>query len=289
MNTLVAEGLGLKFDWYQATLLNHPENPASDEWANLLAKDLGTSVEWAPGLNGYENQAILRRDGDVKARVTWGGRNVRPNAWSSGDSSPEFARLMRAKYPHSVSRCDIAYDVNGPCAFERMAKRCLAVADERGVSVEHAGDWHRKEKGRTLYFGSRKSEVRARLYEKGLEQRNKAPNEQAASEIPKDWTRLELVIRPHKKQKKTYAASVAPEKFFGWSIWSQLLVERVIDLDIPRIDRMSWVRTDDQEALAWLVRQYGAVLTREKARLGSWELLGRVLGREIERGEYERI
>ncbi len=277
----------LAFDWYQSTFRDERYAVKPEELVDVLAYDLGAgSIETVRGLNGYREQAVMRLpDGDVCGRLMYGGRNSWPNGFGSGDAAPAFARVVRSRFPktHMVTRADIAFDVQAPGAFDLLYGECLAVADERGLSVSQAGDWHRGEAGRTGYIGSRDSEVRVRVYEKGLEQRVKAPSPEAAESVPKDWTRLELVVRPQKAPRRLLAASTAPEDFFGYSIWTQMLATRLWALDVPRVERASWKVSDDDEVLKWAVRQYGALLARQAERVGSWEALGLRLGRMIER------
>lgn len=276
---------GLKFDWYQATIRQDSFANDPDSLIGLLHDGLGgVQVEGDRGLHGYSDQAVIRRhDGDVIARVLYGGSNRWPNCWSSGDRAPAMARLLRSEIPgHHVTRADVAYDVIVPGGFELLQGECLAVADARGLSVSQAGDWHRLEAGRTLYCGSRQSEVFTRLYEKGLEQIGKAPSPEHAAAVPRDWQRLELVIKPRKAPRRAAAAVLEPVDMFGYAIWSRELAARLWALDIPAVDASSWSASDEDRALAWLVRQYGSTLAARADRLGGWELLGLQLGRMVE-------
>ena len=273
----------LRWDWYQATVVSDEFGTYPERLADALAGDLGAArVEVSRGILGYEHQAHLRTaDGDHLARVLYGGSNRWANVIGSGDRAPRLAHVLRgdSQYRHAVTRADVALDVQGPDSFGRLMEECLKVADARQVSVGHAGDWHRQEKGRTLYIGSKKSELFARLYEKGLEQRGKAPNEEAAAAVPIDWTRLELVCKPQKRPRRLLAATAQPLDLWGWSLWTKALADAVMAVDVPRVERMSWARAEDAVSVDWMVRQWGPLLARLEGREGSWEGVGRLLGR----------
>lgn len=279
---------GLRWDWYQATVKDHGMAINPNQLVDLLGKELHASGQKVDrGLHGYESQTVLMSaEGDALARVLHGGRNRWPNAWGSGEHATRFADVMRMQFPdrHLVTRADVAHDVQAPDAFDQLLKKCLEVADDRHLNVSHAGDWHRAEKGRTLYIGSRKSEQFIRLYEKGLEQRGKAPTPEAAEAIPDDWTRLELVAKPQKAHRRALLAAMEPADVFGVAIWTRQLADAVLALDVPRIERASWTRADDAVALDWMIRQYGSVLLRQVEMFGGdWESLGRKIGRMVER------
>lgn len=277
---------GLRWDWYQATIRDHGIAIGPNQLVEMLATELDSSGRKEErGLHGYETQTVLlSAGGDALARVLHGGRNRWPNTWASGEHAPEFARIIRKNFPenHLVTRADVAHDVQAPDAFEKLTKECLKVADARNLTVSHAGDWHRAEKGRTLYIGSRSSENFVRCYEKGHEQRAKAPTPEAAAAVPADWVRLELVAKPQKGPRRALLASMKPADVFGMSIWTKQLAQAALSLDIPRVERLSWNRSDDETALDWMVRQYGPMLLRQAQLLDNdFESLGRKIGRMV--------
>lgn len=290
-------GPALKFDWYQATIKPPVEGPDGldslgyrygiDPLAivGLVADSLGGAhVEGARGMHGYSDQAVIKTaDGDTVARVLHGGGNVWPNLWASGDRSPALAALLRQEIPeHFVTRVDVAYDIDQPDGFELLQGVCLDIADARGISVSQAGDWHRLEAGRTLYCGSRASEVFVRLYEKGLEQIGKAPSPAAAEGVSRDWQRLELVVKPHKSPRRAAAAFLEPHELWGYATWTRELAARLWALEIPAVDVSSWTMSDHDKALRWMVKQYGATLAVEAERVGGWDNLGQRLAALID-------
>lgn len=279
----------LRWDWYQATVRDDRYAIAPESLPDALGESLGAaSRQDDRGLYGYSTQSLLRSaEGSVICRVLHGGSNRWPNAWASGDHAPAFASVMRQQFKttHAVTRADVAYDVQAPDAFDRLQAVCLRIADDRGLAVSQAGDWHRGVNGRTLYVGSRKSPHFIRLYEKGLEQVAKAPNSDAAALVPADWIRLELVVKPEKLPRRRLAASASRSELFGFSLWTKQLAQAVFSLDVPRVERASFDRPDDAVTLDWMIRQYSALLARENVRQGSWESVGRRLGRLVERYE----
>lgn len=279
----------MRFDWYQCTMKDPAVSYEPGQFCLTLADRLGGRVATERGLYGYTEQAVIRAgDGDVRARVLYGGANRWPNAWASSDATDRFVDLVREEWPddHLVTRMDCAEDYR--CSFESLCEPFLRLADEYRLRVSQAGDWYRMEAGRTLYVGSRKSPVFLRCYEKGLEQIGKAPSVAAAARIPRDWCRVELVVRPEKGPARARAAHGSAEDGWGYAAWSRELASRLMGLDVERVAISSWRQSDDERALEFMVRQYRQALGRRAEVEGSWEALGRLLGRKVGQIEETR-
>lgn len=252
----------MRFDWYSATVRDDSVRvPALVE---VLSLDLAASaVDDGPGRFGYASETILRGDaGDVLARVWHGGRQLWPSVHGSGSSAPGVAASLRAHWTHKVTRCDSAQDYDGEDAWERIYPVALALADERHLRVSQAGDWHRGIDGRTLYIGSRKSPVFARIYEKGKQ-----------LGVSSTWVRVELQVRPN-RDTGLRVAQMEPEEVWGLSIWARELLGRLEGVDVPRVVMRTGSQGDDGRALGTLIHQYGAVISRLRGRLGSDEAVG---------------
>lgn len=271
----------MRFDWYAATVRD--DRVGANKGSVLvdsLASELGATVSLDRPRLGYGEHAVLRRGGDVVGHVLHGGIQPWPNAYASGDASDEFVPALRTLWSHDVTRADAAQDFIGEAAWDRLYPLCLDLADERRLSVSQAGDWHRGIEGRTLYIGSRKSGCFARLYEKGKEQVAKAPSAEQARMVPADWVRLELECRPS-KETRSLVSKMSPDQVFGMTAWSMELRHRIDGVQVPRVAMKGWRVSDDDRALAFMLRQYGPTLMRKKAAVGSWAALGELLGVEL--------
>jgi hypothetical protein len=68
----------------------------------------------------------------------------------------------------------------------------------------------------------------------------------------------------------------------GSAAWSRELLKRVAQLDLPPFEAgKPWRQSDDDRAYAALLSQYGGLLDRLRADLGSWECLGLQLGHDL--------
>ena len=243
------------FDWYQATI---PALPDAIQAAFL--ETFGGSFEETGGLNNYTNGA---KHSALSFRVFWGGHNPLPNVVGTSGDSPAIADWVRSTFPsHKVSRADVAFDFSFDRSFDTIAALIEPIARQRGVSIKLLGDPAEndpdfpedKRRGRTLYLGSRSSEVRVRLYEKGFERRGAG-----VENIDPNLTRLEVVAAPQKARKQ-HAATLSPFEMVGLSKWISDAIQAVVG-DHPALIPQNIKRdTTRDERLAQLARQYGRTL-----------------------------
>lgn len=272
----------MRFDWYAATVRD-----TSTAVLDRVAEGLGAEVVGGRALHGYERGYDFRRCGSTVARALTGGRNGYPHVWASGDDTDAFVPVIRSAWPtaHRVTRMDAAQDFDGPGAWDRLYALALALADERRLKVGQAGDWHRLEDGRTLYVGAQKSAVFARLYEKGKQLRGLALD--GGADISEHLVRLEVVVRPEGAARER-AASADPQDALGYADWTRELARRVFGAEVERVHIRERRESDDERAMAWMVRQYGQHLERLARRLGTWEDVGRHVGLMVERQRLAR-
>ncbi|QEO10016.1 replication initiation factor domain-containing protein [Protaetiibacter larvae] len=265
------------FDWYAASI---DENPLVV--IESLAGWLGADYRRSRGLHGYTAGAEIVRDGNVIARVVYGGNEEAwPHAWASGEDTPPFVAAVRALWPdHGVTRVDAAYDFKTGAPWQRLYDMCVNVADHlpngdrrgRPLKLATIGDWLREAEGhpdgRTLYIGSMKSPVLARLYEKGKQLRKAFPDQ--ADKYNPGWVRLELQVRPQ-KQARYDVARLSPEEVWGTALWAKQLHADVFASDLSQVGMGHNRPRDDERAWSFFLRQYGKMLTRrfetEVARL----------------------
>lgn len=283
------------FDWYAVTI-----NETALKVESRLSELLGAFPKRARGLHGYPNGTDFVRDGDVVVKMIWGGSQS-PHAWASGVDAREFAALVRAEWPkHYVTRVDVAYDFVDGDPWDQLYQEAVHVADtlptgelrRKPLKLATLGDWVRKDEGypggRTLYVGSMKSPVLARLYEKGKQMRNLYPDQ--LDKYPEGWVRLELQVRPE-GEARYEVATLEPAAIWGTSAWARALHDRVFGSTLSAVLMAAHRPSDDERALRFLLRQYGPLLRRQAAlltaddtaagRLGAWSELGVQLGLKL--------
>lgn len=258
----------MRWDWYQATVWDdRVGGPNGGVLTEALRHGLGLQVPDAgAGRWGFGQEDVLRNsDGEVVVRVLHGGRQAWPSVQGSGEHSEAVCEALRADWRHWVTRADAADDRVGPGAWEALYGPLIAFADERGLTISQAGDWHRGEAGRTLYVGSRKSPSFIRLYEKGKQ-----------LGLDPTWVRCELQVRPSKKARSA-VASMTPEELWGTARWTRDVLALLQGIDVPRVRMAERRPGDDERALRAMLAQYGATLGRLYVRTGSEEAFARYL------------
>lgn len=278
-------GLTARFDWYAATVRDDAFELERTICAGLDATSMGGKP-----MHGYEQARVfLDSEGVAIAHMLFGGSNGNPHAWASGNASPAFAQVIRAAYPttHHVTRADSAIDFRDrDDAWDRVYNLLKSVAEDKRLKLSTAGDWirprHESENGRTLYVGSMKSPVFIRLYEKGKQLRAGASPDELPN-IDRDWLRLEVQVRPQKDARHRAAASSAGD-MWGYSSWTLDVAQRFAGLDVERVTMHEFRDADLERSFSWMLDQYRKVLSSKRFELGSWEELGRELGRRIEPG-----
>lgn len=291
----------MRFDWYQATIEDKP-HAVLDQ-----VKKLGHEVRVADGAarrwryrQGWE---VLHRDKGSVALVMAGGNGDKPHALATSEAAEAFAALVRDVWPdrHLVTRVDAAQDFYEVGAFDRLRKECRKVAKQHRLAFPKVEDELDPTAGRTQYMGSPKSDYRVRLYEKGWEQaghlraqfrrqgfemtqeqiktlaiRNEATGEYVDPSI---WIREEAQIRPKQEEARRLVAGLTPEQCWGCSPWMQELARTTMALDLERIVMRTHKISKDEEALRWMCKQYGGMLSRLHGDLGDWPCVGLEIGR----------
>lgn len=282
------------FDWYAATVDVFPDMV----WRELAA-ELGAEVREARGLHGYPAGKDFVRAGDVVAKMIYGGE-ASPHVWASGADAPDLARVLRALWPwHYVTRCDVAYDFLEGEPWQPLYEAAVTVADylesgeprRRPLRLATIGDWVREDEGypggRTLYVGSMKSPVMARLYEKGKQMRALYPDQ--LDKYAAGWVRLELQVRPEGDARRE-VARLEPAAIWGTARWSRELHSRVFSSELSPVLMARHRPADDDRAWRALLSQYGPLLRRRvdqvaptglEARQAAYQALGLDLFRAL--------
>lgn len=262
----------IDFDWYQGTV----RGVTSEEFvASRLVRGAGPLV-LSEAAGGYNRPYSLRGTLDHGSIGVYYGSNLDVHVVATSGLAPHTARVLRSEFPeHTVSRVDVAYDVDEPDSFERLHKLAYLLARQkrrgpRGgvIGTEVAGDWLDAIGGRTLYLGGRASRLRVRVYEKGKEQEAKHPDRKFSH----GWTRVEWQIRPDSAGKRL-AATLEPLQLAAWSAFGSDLVTAVTAIGMTPQAPQRVPGTDPEY---WLGRQYSKVL-REWSTLPPAELQAKVL------------
>lgn len=260
----------MRFDWYQATIPEHPIVLVDTVKAALAPG--GQVVEGRGRHNYHQSFRINDAQGFRVAEVLAGGNNGDPNITASGEVTPAFVDVVRSCWPsHRVTRFDSAEDFAKEGALDGLEAICRGVAKELRVKGRAVVPDDPTE-GKTYYMGAPTSDNRVRLYDKTAETRRKLP-ECRHAEIPDHWARLEVQVRPIKEW-KAYAAQATPEEAWGFAGWTHELAKRAFSLDIARVTMKAGRETDDERAFRHLVIQYGPLLERVMKEVGTWECVG---------------
>jgi hypothetical protein len=250
-----------RFDWYQATV--YVQDPTRNGLLPALLKAWELS-DFAPdrGMHGYTHGARISR-GSTKLCTLWWGGNPGVNITASSTEAPVLAQALRGlNVSYGITRVDSCADWVEEGAFDSLSGHLIAFAQANGISIEQRGDWIRGQ-ARTLYLGSPQSPVRICLYEKGYEQ---------GGDAPKDWTRLEVRVRP-KGEHRIAVSRWDPDDVFcaGW-VADALAVLGWDDLKKRAVGTV-WRRSDAERSRIALCKQYGGIIAEWASELGGWDAL----------------
>jgi hypothetical protein len=261
-----------RFDWYATTLCDDPTPPLTAVQGLVV---LGDHTRPVRGLYGYSRGWEIAAAGDVIA--TCYEAPGRPDfVVSKGHHAHDFAESFRNIFPGgSVSRADSAIDFSGGGAFYEMARDWAIANLPQQVRTREWSDPRSPETGRTLYIGSRTSEVFGRIYEKGKQDPTYAP----------DTVRAEIEVKPNKAHRKRYAASASADDLWGFGRWSRTLASELLSVGAPAAPPRSARVSDLDKALDTVVTQYRRTFLDHLQRLDgdvdawSTDLLNRFLER----------
>lgn len=233
-----------RFDWYQGTV-----EMSSPELIDLALTVLGDeSPVLAPARNGYARGWEIRKDGARSAVVYEGGIHDHPHVMATGENAPPLANLLRgSSRTHRVSRADVCVDTDTPGAFENLYTALRGIARTSGLTATLMHNPDDGDAGATYYVGSKSSEVRARLYEKG--------KQLPEAERP-NWVRFEVQARPQ-RERKSWASEANEWDVLGSAKWSRRFAAETLAIAATapptRTERVS----DLEGALRALSAQYG--------------------------------
>lgn len=244
------------FDWYRATV------PASLELLTQACLELAGKypvVEDGKGRFNYLRSRTISSGGDRVATILHGGTNGHPNVEASGNRAPALAAMLRAGGEHRVTRCDVAVDLHGVGLFDELGKVAASIAKEQRLTFRRISSPLDRTAGDTVYIGSRKSTVFARIYEKGKADR--AAYSDVDADMLSGWVRCELEVKPQKEM-KARAATVEPDEFWGIAAWTARLADEALNMSPEPLPFHPRRMASDERAYAFAVAQYRAVMQR---------------------------
>lgn len=277
----------MKFDAYWATFwgdsgffLGEPCELLFEAVCVEFAKRLGADIEQPPHKlpGGYSEAFQLVREGEVICYFLTGGTGAASGSHGirvQGSPSPEVADLIRELVPHhGISRVDVADDFCEEGIFDKLVSMAEAVALKHRVELRREGaGWyeHQRDKGRTLYVGSRQSAVFMRIYERG--KKLLAEGQQADP----NYVRVEIEVKPGSKAKRLLAHS-SPQSFFGASNWTKELAEMFSGEEMDRIRVGTvWRRPELDRTIQAIAKQYGKKLLELRDTTGSADEVFRII------------
>lgn len=261
----------IRFDAYTATSSALSRDNALSVLCSSGLNDI--SVRESRGFHQFGHRLAVSDSCGEFGSVQWGGRHGDLVLLEvKGANTPRVVQALRERFEHRCTRVDSCADFDAPRAFERLYRACRQVKRAHRIVGGKQGDWEDfPERGRTLYLGASSSAVRTRLYEKGRQP------EYVHLGRP-DWVRLEIQVRPVKQAKHVYSR-LSPEEVWGASRWTRDLAAAVLKQHVdPHPAGTVYRRTEDDAALDWMCRQYGARLLSVAHDLGGWDALGLTLG-----------
>lgn len=242
-----------RFDYYAATLPD--DHPASVY--DLFAPICDEPPVLIRGQNGYANGFQFRQNGRTIA-TGYEAPGRADHVKATGSDAPMVADFLRRVVPaHRVSRADVALDFVGspdlwPVGEARLRAAISPNVKRRTISEDQPSTGHL---ARTLYLGSRSSEVFTRFYESG----------KVHPELPADAVRLETEVKPTNAARKAEASSREPLDFYGYARSSRQALDVISAMAAPIVPPRVRRPSDHERSLNNLAAQYGNVLVAQVA------------------------
>lgn len=247
------------FDAYCATILA-PADAVFDELRCLMI---------SAGFDAWEgegqkarfyavNRPLLQLRGPQLLAVKSGGRNPHPHVECYGEAAPVLADYLRAGIPHRPTRIDHAVDRRAPGLFDGVHETVKALCKEHGLRLSYGGDWSSRDAGRTVYVGSRSSQVFVRIYEKGL--KYASDFDLPITDELREWVRFELEFKPQTDSAKRLAPAIDGPQLWGATSWSSQLATEVLNMATEPVSIRERRQSNRDRALRFMASQYSAHL-----------------------------
>jgi phage replication initiation protein len=289
------------------TIILHDDE--NQEWLDDIYQAFdGINLEYIAnksGRNHYEHSARLLHDGADFASVCWGGfsqkNTVMFSMMGTGCAQVKdwsnFVKIFQNLPKAKLTRLDIALDVfDGSLKLEEIYATRNEIAKWRNgkqgrpPAFKPIGDMCEKSRdGRTLYVGTRDSDIYTRIYEKGLQLFLKIANNEVVEDPRNMDFQLEEGSHPFKlgdyvrfevefKAKTTVLpldALLNPDGYFAGAYpFAASLLKDVNPIQRLRLENIAMADLDS--AIKHVRRQYGAILATAAQVYGAqaaWAML----------------
>ena len=261
-----------KFDYYTASIprpkdFEHLIKPTIKKLlpSDTIAESCTPNKPFLDGL-ALVDPEILNKSKSTILKISKGGDHVNGTIQleSKGGHAPVLNKILTESRAFFLpTRVDVAIDWFENGLFDCIAASAIAFAQDRKkpLKIGYAGDWARGE-SRTLYIGSRKSEIFLRIYEKGYKAR-----QDGDLDAPLNWVRVEPEFKFQSFKKRMCVSGFTPSQFFqiGWiKEFTEYLMFNTESIPLPS----SYKAPDYDRALRALKRQYGKTLEKLAQDMG---------------------
>lgn len=262
-----------KYDALALTLEANPENVI-----NHLTSEIDlTSAQRINPLYGFQNGASIKRGSLHFANVFWGGEgnegltHVRHEGSQAGQTYTSLQNYISTNgIFYKATRMDACEDFIEEGLFDRLAKQMKQFALDNRLKIGTRGDWERGIE-RTLYIGSRQSEVYVRLYEKGGKH-GTDPN----------WIRYETEVKPQTRDRQVSVAAMNPNEILFMGMSGRMLNHLGWNhLDPVKLESI-YQPSDAERSRKAMLKQYKNILVGWKDELGGWSELAEAMQEELE-------
>jgi hypothetical protein len=246
-------------DAYCATVFGNADGLYSDLTALLASAGLQPRQVTGEKVPYYSrNLLLLAPTGHRLLQVRAGGSNPHPFVEVKGSAAALVCGFLRARYNHRPTRIDVAEDLRGPHLFRRLLRLSKRIAKAYGLRWEPDGDWSTPDAGRTIYLGSRKSQVFVRIYEKGLKYAHDLGL--PVTDELREWVRVEVEFKPQKRTAKSLARDIEPAAIWGTAEWLCHFAREAFSMQAERININERRESNRERALRHMAFQYRAHL-----------------------------
>lgn len=215
--------------------------------------------------NGYAIRFALVRDEDVICyAMTQGAGDAEGTHQieASGHHSPEVREALNqtiGPMHYATARRDTCFDLiddDNFTLFHQLAALGRDMSKAGRMKYDQIGQgWITPGQTMTIYLGSRNSPVMIRIYTRGLK-----TLAEGGMDDPRR-IRVEVEVKPGKRQGKDSLSLLDDHTLFGCSGWSKEFIERagVSGIERHKVGTV-WKPSDKQRVFAHMIKQYGGLL-----------------------------
>lgn len=243
------------FDAYSATVFANADSLLDDLTCLMESAGMFSTPDEGPKVRFYaHNNVLVDLKGHRLLSIKSGGSNPHPHVECTGRASPVVAQYLREQYRHRPTRIDHAIDRRAPGLFARLVRASKKLARQHGLKWNPSGDWATPDAGRTIYLGSRKSQVFVRIYEKGL-QYAYGLGIPVTDEL-RQWVRIEIEFKPQTDAAKSLAPTMDGPQLWGSTFWTNQFASEVLAMTTETVSIRERRESNRERALRYMVAQY---------------------------------